>query len=482
MGFQYSAGWHKVCWNLMRGDGMPFVPNGVQAPVAAAFIDGVRLLLICGGERSGKSMLTAALTMMDMGPDPLRRGGKWLRKKRFWIVGPDYRQCRPEFQYIFETLERGGFVEKAAMPQGETMPWSLETKWGVILETRSAGEVMKLSSFTVDGIVIAEAAQQTEETLRKSLGRVAETRGWIIMVGTLEDGLPWYEDYLRRWAAPNPEGGMSFSIPTWSNVDIFPGGRDDPEILRLVQALPADYVAHRFGASAIRRSNLVVPEFEYGTHVKKVVMDPDLPVQLCVDPGKNAYAVVFVQHRGVYTYVLDCVYTRGWIAQQVIPHCMAHELWPHVDETPGVHVMDIAGMGEPGTESQASLWLKIAGIRFTGKYQKERDTISVLRHRLHVDPILGTPLVVFSDKMRSGVAPDGSATEMLSEFDLWRWPKRTLQGNEAEKPIDANNHALKALGYKLLLKYGVMREERKRGSWGVKRKSWNPSYYFPVSR
>jgi hypothetical protein len=308
------------------------------------------------------------------------------------------------------------------------------------------------------------------------MGRIAESRGFIILVGTLEDGLPWYEGYLRRWSAPNSEGGRAFSIPTWSNLAVFPNGKDDPEILRLIAALPADYVANRFGAIPVRRSNLVIPEFEFKTHVKHLPVRTDLPVELAVDPGKNAYVVLFVQHEGAFTYVLDCIYKRGMIAQLLIPEVMRHPLWDYVKpESPNSHVIDIAGNAEPGTESQVQIWRNIAGINFSYKYYKERDTIATLRHRLHVDAITGAPLVLFSDLMRTGIAPDGTATEMLSEFDLWHWPKYSMSGREADAPIDSNNHALKALGYKLQMRYGNFREEKKRGAWGVKQKSWNPT-------
>lgn len=470
----YNEVWRNVIFGLMKGhEGQSFKPNAAQSPVVDTFVQGTRLVLICGGERSGKSLLAAACASLDMGPPQTGAKGQKPRQRRFWIIGPDYRQCRPEFQYVYDALESGGFIEKASMPQAETMPWSMTTKWNTVIETRSAGEVMKLASFTVDGIIIAEAAQQTEETLRKAMGRIAESRGWIILVGTLEDGLPWYEDYLRRWQSSNPEGGRSFSIPTWSNTNVFPQGRDDPEMIRLISALPADYVAHRFGAMPMRRSNLVVPEFEYRTHVKFLPPKEDIPVELAIDPGKNAYVCVFMQHEGAFTYVLDCVYRRGVIAQQFIPDVMRHPLFSLVDTFSNQHVIDVAGNQELGTESQTQIWREMTGINLVSKYQKERDTIATLRHRLHVDAITGSPLVLFSDNMKTGVAPDGTATEMLSEFDLWRWPKRTFQGNEPERPVDANNHALKALGYKLQIKYGNYREEKRKGQWGVKKASMN---------
>lgn len=475
MGFNEK--WKQVSWGLMECyTGMGFKPNAVQQPIVTEFENGCRLLQICGGERSGKSLLASALLLLALEPDV---HGEKRKKRRYWIVGPDYRQCRPEFQYVRDALSRGGFIDKESMPLSDTQPWSLTTKWGVTLETRSAGEVMKLASFTVDGVILAEAAQQTEESLRKMLGRIAESRGFIVMVGTLEDGLPWYESYLRRWAAANPEGGRSFSLPTWSNTDVFPKGKDDPEMIRLIAALPADYVANRFGAVPVRRSNLVVPEFEFNSHVRHLPVRLDLPVELAVDPGKNAYVCLFMQHEGAFTYVLDCVYQRSTIAQRFIPDVMRNPLWQYVvPNAPNTHVIDIAGNQEPGSESQVKIWREIAGVNFSYRYYKERDTIATLRHRLHVDPITGTPLVLFADTMKTGIAPDGTATEMLSEFDLWRWPKHSMQGREADAPIDANNHALKALGYKLQNRYGHFREEKKRGEWGIKQKSWNPLSSF----
>lgn len=472
----YSDKWHALYFGLMvsasgkRG----FVPNPQQAPIVEDFIDGERLLLVCGGERSGKSMTAAAVAGLAMGP----RTANWKteRKRRYWIIGPDYRQARPEFQYIFDALNEGGLLASYSMPASETQPWSMVTKWGALIETRSSSDVMKIASFTVDGIILAETAQQVEEVLRRSRGRVAETRGFIIMVGTLEEALPWYEDLLRKWSGPNPDGGKSYSLPMWSNIDVFPGGKDDPEIKRLIDSLPEDYVMRRYGAQAVRHSNLVIPEFEFRTHVRDLRPVSDVPVELAIDPGKNAYAVLLVQHVGAYTYVLDAIYTRGEIAQVVIPKVMQHPLWNLVSKE-GEHVIDIAGTQEAANKSQVTLWREIAGINLVGKYWKESDTINAVRFRLRTDPILGEPLVLFSDRMRTGIGVDGTATEFLSEFDLWRWGKNTPTGDEKHRPIDNNNHGIKALGYKLLYHYGLEREStRSTARYGVQRKSWAPGF------
>lgn len=476
----YNENWHTLYHSLMTSPNgtKGYIPNPKQAPIVSDFVNGERLILICGGERSGKSMTTAAIAGIDMGPRVLsgKGSGSRERQRRYWIIGPDYRQTRPEFLYIFDALNAGGLIKDKSMPQSETSPWSMVTKWNTIIETRSSSDVMRIASFTVDGIIIAEAAQQIEEVLRRSRGRVAETRGWIILVGTLEEALPWYEDLLRQWAGPNLDGGKSYSLPMWSNIDIFPGGKEDPEIKRLIDSLPPDYVARRYGAEAVRHANLVIPEFSHEAHVRDLTVNPEFPVELAIDPGKNAYAVILLQHIGAFTNVLDCIYTRGEIAQVVIPQVMSHRYWKYVDKSSSNHIIDIAGTQEAANKSQVTLWREIAGITLRGKYRKELDTIAVVRNRLRIDPILGEPLVRFSSTMRTGIATDGTSTQMLSEFDLWRWPRILPQGDERGRPIDSNNHAIKALGYKLLDQYGLERLDRRAGTNTnlVARKSWVP--------
>lgn len=470
----YSEEWHEIFHGLMlSGNGSRgFVPNSTQEPIIEDFIDGVRIILICGGERSGKSMTAAATGGIDIGPRTTL--GMKEQQRRYWIIGPDYRQARPEFQYIFDALYAGGLIEDYSMPQAETQPWSLLTKWNTIIETRSSSDVMKIASFTVNGVMIVEAAQQQEEVLRKARGRVAETRGWIILVGTLEESLPWYEDLLRKWAGPNLENARSHSLPMWSNIDIFPGGKADPEIRMLIDALPADYVARRYGAQAVRHHNLVIPEFDYKTHMRDIQYTPNVPVELAIDPGKNAYAVLFCQHLGAYTHVLDSVYTRGEIVQSVIPRVMKNPLWQYINLEPNTSIIDVAGKQEQGNKSQVEIWRETSGLILGSKYWKIRDSIDIVRFRLRTDPILGEPLILFSNKMRTGVASDGTATEVVSEFDLWRWGKNAPNRDEREEPIDNNNHAIKALAYKLLDKYGLDRDMRALKATVVAQKSWIP--------
>ena len=49
----------------------------------------------------------------------------------------------------------------------------------------------------------------------------------------------------------------------------------------------------------------------------------------------------------------------------------------------------------------------------------------------------------------------------LAEFSLWRFPETSERQNEANRPIDANNHFIKTLAYGLVDHFGVYIERRR---------------------
>lgn len=452
-----SLTWEDVWSTLFWQDS---APTPMQQEIIDCFAAGNRRIMISGGERAGKSRVAAYIAGLRMGPASLTDKSKWGEVKRFWLVGSTYLSGRVEFSYLRDAMMQGGFIESESMPQAPNMPWTFTTIWGTVVETRTSYDAARLASYSIHGALMCEAGAQDMDILSKLYGRVSETRGWVLLVGTFEDNYPWYEALWRKWQGPNPDDGKSFSLPSWSNIAVYPGGEHDPEIELLRRSVTEDWFMRRYAAKPVRPSELVIPEFDFATHVMRLEPVDGVPVQLAIDPGKNAYAVLFVQHIGAYTYVLDAVYTRGEIAQAVIPKVMANPLWPRVDRAPGMNIIDIAGTQEHGNDSQVKLWRNIANIQLGYKLCPMRDTIDTVRFRLRPDPVLGQPLTVFSDKLKTGIAPDGTAREFLSEFDLWKWPKAQMGANERAVPIDANNHGIKALGYKLINYYGVERERR----------------------
>ena len=441
--------WIHVIWGLLG-----YAPNEAQKPIVRAFLAGSRFLLLCGGEQAGKSYTSVAMGLAEIGP---REGGA---RRLYWIVGPDYAQARAEFTYFYQALNEGGFISQASMPETKTQPWILKTIWNVTIETKTSSDITKLASFPVDGVLMVEAAQQQYETWLKLRGRVAPTRGWVILSGTLEKGLPWYGSLLRKWKGANADGGKSFSLPAWTNLAKYPGGRDDPEIKALEASFPADLFMERFGAEPRSVHGLVIPEFDYVKHVRELEVVEGIPVNLAVDPATHTYAVLFVQKVGLYTHVLDCVYAKNSVFQDVLPEVKGNRLWKLVDKRQG-NFIDIAGTQRHANKSQVQLWQELAGVSFAWKYLPLQVTIDTVRYRLGSMNSVGEPLVYFSASLPNPEpGPDGSAMHLLSEFELWKWPDRQARQNEAPKPVDRANDGIKALGYWLVGTFGPSEQKR----------------------
>lgn len=444
---------------MFAGNGdPPKEPNVAQLEVLRWwFTTTSRFMCILGGERAGKSWLAAlaAACCVD------------IRKKgEYWLVGPDYLQARPEFTYIYEALKNAGLVEdtSTSMPINPASPWSFTTIWGQTFRTKSSSDITKLASFSVSGVIMTEAAQQVYEVFLKLMGRVAETNGFLVLSGTLERGLPWYADLYKRWQGANTLEARSFSLPSWSNTAIYPGGENDPRILELKATYPNDLFMERFAAEPRKQLGLVLPEYDIAKHVKRLTLTPGLPVELWMDPGQHCYPVLFVQCVGLFTHVLDAVYARNRIVHDIIPEVMSNPLWKYV-EPRNAGVIDNAGKQHQANKSQIELWQEIAGVSLRANYVKLDVTINTLRFRLSSTNPHHEPLLYFDDHFTNSRDPEGKALDVLAEPELWKWPDRGTDRNKAITPIDLNNDAMKAIGYGLVEHYGgyVVRKAQTRG-------------------
>lgn len=456
----YSDRWYQACLTMA---GINFDKNIEQKKVVDWWLadDEHRVCQLLGGERGGKSMLAAFLMMVSMSPE---------EEGEYWIVGPDYNQSRPEFKYLYDWLNDAGMVAEVSMPASETSPWSMKTIWGAKVRTRSGADTQKLASFKVSGVIMAEAAQQIYEGYLKLLGRISETGGFLILAGTLEKGLPWYAQLFERWQGSNLYKAMSFSLPTWSNREVYPGGRDDPKIQQLESEFPPDLFMERFGAVPQRKVGIVLDTFDMKTQVVPLKVNPELPVELAIDPGQHTYAALFVQYDGMVCNVLDRVYVHNQIVHEVVPQAMGNKLWKYIDPA-DAGVIDVAGTQHHANKSQSELWYELAGVTLFSKKRDLDDTIQVLKYRFGTNNPLHIPLVYFSDHMSSSIDPgSGRALDVLAEPMTWKWPDRGPEKNVPKKPIDKNNDAMKALGYSLLRRYGQTFKRRKRRT--TKRSYW----------
>jgi hypothetical protein len=403
-----------------------------------------RFKLVAGGERAGKSY-SAAMELVNRCDVP---------EGLYWIVGPTYELCRPEFSYVNDALKKAGVVLESSFPaQGAC---SLVTLWHAKVETRTAEDVRKLAGLAPDGILMSEAAQQSWDAYSRLRGRLSEKRGWLWMSGTFEGSMSWYADLWRRWQGENAEHGRSFSIPTWSNRAVFPGGRVDPEIIALERTYPADMFQERCGAVPCPPATLVFREFSYQDHVSHdAAYDPELPVELAVDPGyAGAYAVLALQEQDGLIFMIDEVYLTATVAEDVIAECERREWWEAV--TGGV--IDVAGRQHAGLPSHVEIWREKAGLYLSSNRVKVVDGINRLRTFLR-EPGSGVPRLLINPR----------CTGLLAEFGKYRYQAVVENRPVREEPIDRDNHSLKALGYWLYARFGPVEREEVPAQLGVDR-------------
>lgn len=401
----------------------------------ACHLDPHRLKLAAGGERAGKSKFSA-LEMLCwlMASDGL-----------FWIVGPDYELARPEMLHLADAAGRCDLIAKDGLSLPRQGACVLRTKLGAEIATKTAQDVKKLAGRAPTGILMVEAAQQDFESYLRCRGRVAETRGPLALSGTFEGSLGWYADLWRAWQSANTDGGRSFSLPTWSNRAIFPGGRDDPEIRALEATYPADVFMERFGATPCPPATIVFKEFSHVLHVKATPESGEYqtcPLQVWVDPGwQGAYAALFVALVHGEVWVIDEVYGAGLTAQEVIARAQGKPFWPRVKGG----VIDIAGRQHQGMESHVEIWRRLARLNLQSNPVGIAD--GILRHRTFLkDPGSGQPRL-FHDPQCKGT---------IAEYGRYRYPDVKENRPEREDPIDANNHAMKALAYGLVANFGFV--------------------------
>jgi hypothetical protein len=430
-------------------DRLGYVPFAEQLAIHE---DESALKLIAGGERGAKSWTTGKELIGDSAFLEL-----------VWIVGPDYRQAKPEFRYLVEDAIALDAIEHLSDPVDDESPRTLVLHGGIKITTRSGRDPAKLASEAPDEIAMVEAAQQPYENFQKLWNRLAQKRragrGKLILSGTFEGSLGWYPEMWTKLQGPNEYGGKSFSLPTWANRALFPGGWDDPQIQLLRATNPEDLFWERFGGVPRPPKELVFREFLHTVHVTPMrfvagiesafrddrgwALPDSGELELWVDPGyAGAYAVLFVYVEGGLVWTPDEVYLQGVTGPDVITRVMGKtELFERVRRV----IIDVAGRQHNAMESQVELWERTTRLPVFSRPVGIVDGIN--RHRTFlVDPLTKAPRLFHDPRCRGAIR----------EYGLYRYHEAKELRDENELPIDANNHAMKAIAYGLTHRFGVV--------------------------
>lgn len=309
-----------------------------------------RYRILCCGRRYGKTTfgareMTAALM------DPTQAG-------YYWIVGPNYVQGEKEFRIVYnDIVKKLGMGSKIKRQYNIAQGlMSISMPWDSHLLVKSADRQDSLLGEGLKGVIMAEAARHSSVTwtqyVRPTLG---DEKGWAIFTSTPK-GYNWFEGLFMMGQSHDLHPAYeSWRLPSWDNTHVYPGGRNDPEILEMEAELPKMYFEQEIAAEFTSFMGKIYDEFDPKIHVKKIEYNPRWSNWLAWDYGWQNPTVVL----DIMIDPEDNVYVwREYFKSHVATWDHAHIIRDRANP-PGYHIDGM--IGDPRGPDQAATIALVLG-------------------------------------------------------------------------------------------------------------------------
>ena len=414
-----------------------FKPTEAQTPILDSK---KRYILVAGGEQAGKSMIASKYL--------LSRVFETETPGLYWLVAADYERTRAEYEYLVDDFEKLGVLKKASK---RVDPGTIELVDGTKIQTKSAKDPRTLAMRAPNGIIGCEASQLDLETFHRLLGRCAPRKAWMFLGGTFEGSLGWYPQMFQTWQY-GEDDSQSYSLPSYTNNHLYPGGENDEQIIKLQRMTSDDFFKERIQGIPSPPQGLVFPEFRPDTHVQEVDYIPGEPVHIWMDPGyAGAYAVCAVQIINDKVIVFDEIYEQNLITEEIIDIAMQRNWWSDVQ----FGVIDVAGYQHQAMAAPAEVWLDKAGLYMDSEKIKINDGTERFKSMLKLDPSTHEPKIIINARCKGLLSELGYAPNPFNgQTQVYKW-KTDRDGNVVgNQPEDKYNHSVKALIYGLVNRFG----------------------------
>jgi len=423
---------------------MRYQPLPSQQPVHTS---PAKVLVISGGEGSGKSCVTAA--------EIAGRFGMW---QSVLFVCYKSESAKNEGDYLYQYLKSFNAVQEYSTPKNGNI--TLTTLNGGLVESVSTfaegARAVSGTGKSYDIIAMLEAGKQRYEVFQACLLRASRTGGLLILSGTIEKSEPWFADVINRLGGENDLNAQVVIMPTWENQLLYPGGRHDPKIKAIENELGEDLFLERCAGKPAPLHSLVLKEFSFLTHVYDwVKFDPQTLVEAWIDYGYSGshYSIAFVQfHPRAYTrqfrkelpdvpltdvWVIGDLYLDHATHEEAISVCKRMPWWNHVQSGVG----DVVGRTHPQAgQSPFDVWRDKAGLALRGQYILVADNVD--RHRTFLkDQRTSQPRMFFHPSCKG-----------VREYGLWK--RKEIGENLYGDPETRHCDFMKAVGYGLIDHFG----------------------------
>lgn len=219
----------------------------------------------CCGRRWGKSLWAGKeLTCRMFIPDSMH-----------WICGPTYKLGEKEFRVLWNDFKALGLLDRCAKHynanQGDMMLHfkDLNSKCEVV----SAEKPSSLVGEGLDSVCMSEAAKHKMSTWQMYIEPALSDRRGSADFPSTPQGFNWFKG-LYDVGQLNKEDYASWHRPTWTNPVAFPGGYDDPEMVRIRTSVSDMYWRQEYAAEFTAFEGLIYDEFDEMVHVQPVEYNP----------------------------------------------------------------------------------------------------------------------------------------------------------------------------------------------------------------
>jgi hypothetical protein len=362
-----------------------------------------------------------------------------------WIVGPQYTDSEKEFRVVYDSMRKLG-IDKDSIKfvnNVDSGSMHIKTSWGFELLGKSAKHPDSLVGEGLNFVLMVEAGRHKRKTWGQYIRpALSDKRGWAIFSGVPEgrsENSLLFALY-ERGQDPKFRQWKSWKMPSWTNTIVFPGGRQDPEILEAESDLTDDEFNRQYGAEFTDKTGVVLKEYDEDIHVGDYPFNPQWPLYMALDYGfTNPFVVLFIQEgpAGEIVVVRERRFT-GIDTPEVASTLIEEEadLIRHA-------IMIYPDPAEPDDTYTMVERLRIQANYSTGGSKKNRRTMirQALKERnKHLDP--NHPL------RRPRLRIDRSCASLRWEMrEGWRWPERRSEvTSDKEEPMDKDDHGPEALG------------------------------------
>lgn len=236
-----------------------------------------RFRIPCCGRRWGKSQWAGhELTAKMFRPSSIN-----------WIVAPKYVLGEKEFRVVWSDFKKLGLLSRCKkhfnVEQGRMDIYFPDLDSTLVV--KSAERPDTLVGEGIHHVCMSEAAKHKRSTWEMYIRPALQDYRGTADFPSTPQGFNWYKGLFDIGQLPDYPDYESWTYPSWTNPIIFPGGRDDPEILELERNVSLMFFEQEIAALFTSMEGSIYPDFDPTIHVGKVDYDPRNENWMALDFG-----------------------------------------------------------------------------------------------------------------------------------------------------------------------------------------------------